>query len=149
MALLRRSDPFRDLVSLREAMNQLFEDSIVRPRGADLAPRVAGSLAVDMYETDEAVVVKSALPGVNPEDIDISIHGDTLTIRGETKAEKEVEEEKYIYREHYYGAFSRSLTIPVSIEADDAQAEFEDGILTLTLPKAEELKPKAITVKSK
>jgi HSP20 family protein len=148
MTLLRRSDPFRDLVSLREAMNQLFEESIVRPRGRALAPRATGSLAIDMYETDEAVVVKSAMPGVDPADIDISIQGDTLTIKGETKAEKEIDEEHYLYREHYYGAFSRSLTIPVAIEADAAEAEFDDGILTLTLPKAEELKPKAIEVKT-
>jgi HSP20 family protein len=102
-----------------------------------------------MYETDEAVVVRSAIPGVDPADIDISIHGDTLTIKGETKMEEEVEEKNYIYRERYYGAFSRSLTIPVSVQANDADAEFEDGILTLTLPKAEELKPKAIKVKTK
>jgi HSP20 family protein len=148
MTLLRRSDPFRDLVSLREAMNQLFEDSIVRPRGAAVAPRATGTLAIDMYETDEAFVVKSAIPG-DPGDIEISIHGDTLTIKGETKMEEAVEEENYLCRERYYGVFSRSLTIPVSIEADDAEAEFEDGILTLTLPKAEELKPKAIKVKTK
>jgi HSP20 family protein len=102
-----------------------------------------------MYETDEAVVVKSAIPGVDPADMDISIHGDTLTIKGETKMKEEIEEGNYVCREHYYGAFSRSLTIPVSIEADAAEAEFEDGILTLTLPKAEELKPKAIEVKTK
>jgi HSP20 family protein len=149
MTLLRRSDPIRDLVSLREAMNQLFEDSIVRPRGAALAPRATGALAIDMYETDEAVVVKSAIPGVDPADIDISIHGDTLTIKGETKREEEVEEENFFCREHYYGAFSRSLTIPVSVEAGGAEAEFEDGVLTLTLPKVEELKPKAIQVKTK
>ena len=92
MTLLMRSDAFRDLVSLREAMNQLFEDSIVRPRGAALAPRGTGTLAIDMYETDEAVVVRSAIPGVDPADIEISMHGDTLTIKGETKTEEEVEE---------------------------------------------------------
>jgi HSP20 family protein len=149
MTLLRRSEPFRDLVSLREAMNQLFEDSIVRPPSDALPARSTGSLAIDMYETDEAVVVKSAIPGVDPGDIDISIQGDTLTIKAETKVEEKVEEENYFCREHYYGAFSRSLTIPVAIEADAAEAEFDDGILTLTLPKAEELKPKAIKVKAK
>jgi HSP20 family protein len=102
-----------------------------------------------MYQTDEAVVVKSAMPGVDAADIDISIQGDTLTIKGETKVEEEVEEENYFYREQTYGAVSRSLTIPVAIDANAAEAEFEDGILTLTLPKAEELKPKAIEVKAK
>jgi HSP20 family protein len=149
MALLRRTDPLRDLVSLREAMNQLFEDSIVRPGSGGFAPQAGGRLAVDMYETEDSVVVKSAIPGVDPSDIDISIQNDTLTIKGETKMEKEVAEAAYVVREHYYGAFSRCLLIPVSIKADEAEAEFEDGVLTLTLPKADELKPKAIKVKTK
>ena len=149
MALLRRTDPLRDLVSLREAMNQLFEDSIVRPGSGNMVPRVGGRLAVDMYETDEAVVVKSAIPGVDPADIDISIQNDTLTIKGETKIEEEMAEANYVVREHYHGSFSRSLSIPVSIKANEAEAEFEDGILTLTLPKADELKPKAIKVKTR
>jgi HSP20 family protein len=131
-------------------MDRLFEESVVRPRSGELASRTAaGTLAVDMYETDEAVVVKTATPGVDPDDIDISITGDTLTIKGETRVEKEVEEERYVCRERRYGAFSRSLAIPVAIKADEAEAEFEDGILTLTLPKAEEVKPKAIKVRAK
>jgi HSP20 family protein len=146
MTQLRRRDPFRDLVTLREAMDQLLEESVVRPRPAAMASR---ALAVDMYETDEAVVVKTALPGVDPEDIDISITGDSLTIKGEFKADEEIEEADCVCRERAYGAFSRSLTIPVSIEAGEAEAEFGDGILTLTLPKAEALKPKAIKVKSR
>ena len=149
MSQLTRWEPFRDLISLREAMDRLFEESVVRPRSGELARPTVGSLAVDMYETDEAVVVKSATPGVDPEDIDISITGDTLTIKGETKVEEEVEEENYVYRERRYGSFARSLTIPVPIQADEAEAEFEDGILTLTLPKAEEVRPKAIKVQAK
>jgi len=146
MTQLRRRDPFRDLVTLREAMDQLFEESVVRPRQAAGASR---ALAVDMYETDEAVVVQTAMPGANPEDIDISITGDSLTIKGEFRTDEETEEADCICRERAHGAFSRSLTIPVSVEANEAEAEFEDGILTLTLPKAEALKPKAIKVKSK
>jgi HSP20 family protein len=149
MTQLTRWEPFRDLISLREAMDRLFDESVVRPRGAALARRVAGTLAVDMYETDEDVVVKASVPGIDPEDLDISITGDTLTIRGESRAEEEIEEADYIYRERRYGAFSRSLTIPTSVEADEADADFEDGILTLRLPKAEEVKPKAIKVKTK
>ncbi len=149
MTQLTRWEPFRDLISLREAMDRLFEDSVVRPRGGALAPRVTGSLAVDMYETDEDVVVKASVPGVDPDDLDISVTGDTLTIRGESKAEEHVEEENYVYRERRYGAFSRSIAIPTSVEADNAEADFEDGVLTLRLPKAEEAKPKAIKVKTK
>jgi len=149
MTQLTRWEPFRDLVSLREAMDRLFEESVVRPGGAALAPRAVGALAVDVYETDEDVVVKTSVPGVDPEELDISITGDTLTIKGETRAEEEVEEENYVYRERRYGAFSRSMTIPSSVKADEADAEFEDGVLTLRLPKAEEVKPKTIKVKTK
>lgn len=149
MMHLVRWEPFRDPVTLREAMDRLFEESFVRPRAGWLAQVGAGALAVDMYETDDAVVVKSTVPGIKPEDLDISITGDTLTIKGETKAEKEVKGENYIRRERRYGSFSRSLTIPVLIVSDKAEAEFENGVLTLTLPKAEEVKPKAIKVKAK
>ncbi|HET92304.1 MAG TPA: Hsp20/alpha crystallin family protein [Chloroflexi bacterium] len=149
MTNLVRWEPFRDLISLREAMNRLFEESVVQPAGGWLTPMQGATLAVDMYETDDAIVVKSALPGLNADDVNISITADTLTIKGETKAEEEIQEENYICREQRYGSFSRTLPIPVSVVADEAEAEFENGILTLTLPKAEEVKPKAIQVKAK
>ena len=149
MANIVRWEPFRDLVSLREAMDRLFEESYVRPRTARPVLTRTETLAVDMYETDDAIVVKSAIPDVKPEDLDISITGDTLTIRGETKAEEEIKEEHYIRRERRYGSFCRSLTIPLPIVPDKAEAEFENGVLKLTLPKAEETKPKVIKVKSK
>ncbi len=149
MTNLVRWEPFRDLMSLRAAMDRLFEESVVRPRTGWLAPIGVEALAVDVYETDEAIVVKSAIPGIKPEDLNISVTGDTLTIRGESKAEEEVKEENYIRRECRYGSFCRSLTIPTTIVADETKAEFENGVLTLTLPKAEEVKPKAIKVKAK
>lgn len=149
MTNLVRWEPIRDLVSLREAMDRLFEESFVRPQTDWLAPTEAGALAVDVYETEDAVVVKSAIPGVKPEDIDISLTGDTLTIKGETKFEEQVNEENYVRREMSYGSFSRSLSVPASVVTDEAEAEFENGVLTLTLPKAEETKPKVIKVKSK
>lgn len=149
MAELIRWEPFRELISLREAMDRLFEESFVHPRAGWLAPWGAETLAVDMYETDEDVVIKTSVPGVKPEDIDITITGDTLTIRGETKAEEKVERANYIRQERRYGAFSRSLTLPTAIVAEKAKAEFENGVLTLTLPKAEEVKPKTIKVKTK
>ena len=149
MAHLVRWEPFRDLISLREAMDRLFEESFIRPRAGWLAPLGAGALAVDMYETDQDVVIKSSVPGVKAEDIDITITGDTLTIKGETKAEEKVEKANYVRQERRYGAFSRSMTLPTSIVAEKAKAEFENGVLTLTLPKAEEVKPKAIKVKAK
>ncbi|MBN1815181.1 MAG: Hsp20/alpha crystallin family protein [Anaerolineae bacterium] len=149
MTNLVRWEPFRDLVSLREAMDRLFEESFVRPRTDWLAPTEAGALAVDVYETEDAVVVKSAIPGIKPEDIDITVTGDTLTIKGETKFEEEVKEETYVRREMRYGSFARTLAVPTSVVADKAEADFENGVLTLTLPKAEEVKPKAIQIKAK
>ncbi|MCX7683316.1 MAG: Hsp20/alpha crystallin family protein [Anaerolineae bacterium] len=149
MTNLVRWEPFRELISLREAMDRLFEESFVRPWSTWLTSPGEGTLAVDMYETDDAIIVKSPIPGVKPEDLDISITGDTLTIRGETRAETEVKEEKYIRRECRYGSFCRSLPLPVPVVADKAVAEFENGVLTLTLPKAEEVKPKTIKVKTK
>jgi HSP20 family protein len=149
MAHIVRWEPFRDLISLREAMDRLFEESFIRPRAGWLAPLGGEALAVDVYETDQDVVVKSSVPGVKPEDIDITITGDTLTIKGESKIEEKVEKANYIRQERRYGAFSRSVTLPTTIVAEKAKAEFENGVLTLTLPKAEEVKPKTIKVKAK
>jgi HSP20 family protein len=130
-------------------MDRLFEESFIRPGGGRLAPAGKEVPAVDMYQTDDAVVVKSAIPGIKPEDIDINITGDTLTIRGETRVEEEVNEENYIRRERRYGSFCRSLALPLPVVTEKAEAEFENGVLTLTLPKAEEVKPKAIKIKAK
>ncbi len=149
MAKLVRWEPFQDLMSLREAMDRLFEESFVRPRAGWPVRFAPGTLAVDMYETDEDVVVKTAMAGVKPEEVEITITGDTLTIKGETKTEEEIEQDCYICQERRYGAFSRSLLLPTSVVAEKAEAEFENGILTLTLPKAEEVKPKSIKVKAK
>lgn len=149
MTNLVRWEPFRDLISLREAMDRLFEESFVRPWGGWMRPGEAQAPAIDMYETGNAVVVKATLPGVKPDDLDIHITGDTLTIRGEVKREEETREANYIRRERYYGSFARSLPLPTRVVADDAEAVFEHGILTLTLPKAEEVKPRPIKVKTK
>jgi len=143
-----RWEPFREMMSLRQAMDRLLEDSFVRP--ARLWPELrAGELPIDMYQTKDEVVLKAALPGVKPEEVDITITGDTLTIKGEHKEEKETKEEDYLYKEHRYGAFSRSVTIPIQVESDKAEAVFENGILTLTVPKSEQVKPKQIKVKAK
>jgi len=108
-----------------------------------------GGLAVDVYETEDNVIVEAAMPGVKPEEIEVSLTGDVLTIKGETKAEKEVKEESYIRRERRYGSFCRSVSLPSGLEGDKAEAEFEHGVLKLTIPKAEEVKPKVIEVKTK
>jgi HSP20 family protein len=104
---------------------------------------------VDLYETDEDVVAKMALPGIDMDDIDVSVARNTLTIKAETKAEEEVEEDRYLCRERRFGTYARSLTLPVAVEADEAEATYENGVLTLRLPKVEEAKPKTIEVSVK
>jgi len=130
-------------------MDRLFEDSFVRPSRFWPDRLGRGELPIDMYQTANEVIVKASLPGVKPEEVDISITGDTLTIKGEHKEEQEVKQEDYFRKERYYGAFSRSLVLPVQVQSDKAEATFENGILTLTLPKAEEVKPKQIKIKAR
>ncbi len=149
MANLVRWDPFREMVSLRDAMDRLVEDSFVRPRSWLAPTEGVATLALDVHESDDALTVKASIPGVKPEDIDISITGDTLTIKGETREEKEEKSGNYHLRERRYGAFQRSVSLPTLVKADKASAEFENGVLTLTLPKAEEVKPKSIKIKTK
>ena len=148
MSSLIRWEPFSDLISLRDAMDRLFEESLVRPSSRLLVPWGMEQLAIDIIETKDEVVVKTAVPGVKPEDIDISIRGDTLTIKGETKMEEKIEKANLIRQERRYGAFSRTVGLPAGLDADDAEAIFENGVLTLHIPKREESKPKTIKVKT-
>lgn len=149
MSSLIRWDPFREAMSLRNAIDRLFEESFVSPRVGWWAPLGAADLAIDMYETKDQVVVKAAMPGIKPENTEVTITGNTLTIRGEAKEEKEVREENYLCRERRMGTFSRSIALPDGLKADKAEATFEHGVLTLKIPKAEEAKPKTIKVKTK
>lgn len=146
---IQRWQPFSELMSLRQAMDRLFEDSFVRPSRVLTTLGEAAAPALDVYQTPNEVVVKTALAGLKPEDINIDITGDTLTIKGETKAEQEIKKEDYLYQERRHGAFSRSVVLPGGLKPDKAEASLEDGILTLSIPKAEETKPKAIKVKAK
>lgn len=148
MSNLARWEPFRELISLREAMDRLFEESFVAPFGG-LRREEIGNLAVDMYETDKEIIVEASLPGVKPEDLDIQIVGDVLTIRGEVKREHETKKENYIHCERVFGSFQRSLRLPVPVVAESAKAEAEHGVVTLRLPKAEQVQPKSIRVKVK
>jgi HSP20 family protein len=146
---IERWQPFSELMSLRQAMDRLFEDSFVRPsRGLAALGEVAAP-ALNVYQTPTEVVLKAALSGLKPEDVSIDITGETLTIKGESKAEQEIKKEDYLYQERRYGAFSRSVVLPSGLKTDKAEATMEDGILTLTIPKVEEVKPKNISVKAK
>ena len=150
MADLIRWEPFWGTLSLREAMDRLFEERFVRPfRGWPLLEGEVQSLALDVCETDADLVVEASLPGFGSDDVDISVVGNTLTIKGEKKQEEEKEVGKYHYLERRRGAFQRAITLPAEVNADAAEAVFENGELKLTLPKVEEAKPKRIEVKVK
>ena len=147
MSDLTRWEPARDFMSLREAMDRLMDDAFMRPwrsHGGNL-----GMPAVDIYQTDAEVVVKAAVPGFKADEIQINVTGDVLTIKGEVKQKNEVKEKDYHLREQRWGSFERSLVLPTEVKSDAAKAEFENGILTITLPKDEKAKPKTITVKVK
>ena len=135
------------ITSLRQAMDGLFEDAFVRPSRAWAALRTEEP-AIDMYQTDRDVVVKASLPGVKAEDIDISVTGDVLSIKGESCEEREVKEDSYFRKEMRCGSFSRSLELPVPVKVEKAEAAFENGVLTLTMPKTEAAKPRQVKVKS-
>jgi HSP20 family protein len=141
-----RWQPLREMVTYNQMMDHLFDEFLGR-RPANYG--IVGIPEVDMYQTDDDVVVKATLPGVKAEDINISVTGDGLTIRGEIKEEKVTDKANYHLHERRSGTFARSITLPTSVVSDKAQAVFEDGVLNLTLPKAEEVKPKSITIKAK
>ena len=137
-------------MTLRDAMDRLFDDAFTRPFSLI---REGGSTwsspAIDMYQTDNEVVVKAALPGLKPDEVQINVTGDILTLRGEVKHEEEKKDKSWHIREHRWGSFERSVRLPTGVIADKARADFQNGILTITLPKLEEVKPKTITVKAK
>jgi len=146
MSTLIRWQPAREMMSLREAMDRLFDDSFTRP----LTVRDGWSTpAIDMFQTDDEVVIRATLPGFKAEDVQINVTGDVLTLRGELKHEEEQDNKAWHIREQRWGSFERAMVLPVNVVADKAKAEFENGILTVTLPKAEDVKPKTITVKAK
>jgi len=147
MSNLTRWEPVREMMTLREAMDRLFDDAFTRP--INLRDGGWSAPAVDMYQTDDEVVVKVALPGFKAEEVQINVTGNVLTLRGERKREEEIENKAWHIREHRWGSFERSLGLPTDVRADKANADFENGILTVTLPKAEEVKPKTISVKAK
>jgi HSP20 family protein len=126
-------------------MEHAFDDAFGGPRVLTWEPAELG-FALDVYETDDALVVKAALPGVQPEQVDISVIGDVLTVKGETKSEDETKDGNYHRRELRYGSFARSIALPTRVDHDKAEAKFENGILTISLPKAEEVKPKSIKI---
>ncbi len=140
--------PFREVSQLRREMDRLWDDFFgpgrlgLRPFEMEWAP------AVDVAETADKVVVKAEVPGMEPKDIDITLSGEILSIKGEKKSEREEKKENYRLVERSYGSFSRSLRLPAAVDVDQIEAKYDKGVLTVTCPKKEEVKPKAIEIKT-
>lgn len=146
MADIIRWDPFREMMTLRDAMDRMFENAFISPRTTEWFTEGEIPLALDVVEDDEKYIVKASVPGINPDDLEITYDNNMLTIKGKVEEEKDVEEKRYHIRERRFGTFSRSIALPSTINADKIEAEYKDGVLNLTLPKVEEAKPKKIKV---
>jgi len=144
MTVVRRPSPFGELVSLRQAMDRLFEDSFVRPTRWPAQEGVP--LPLDVQVTDNELVVNAQLPGIKPEDVAITVENGTLTIAGETRSDDRTERDQYLLQEIRRGSVSRTVTLPDGLEPDKATANFEHGVLTLHIPRAEQVKPRTIRI---
>ena len=142
--MLTRWDPFQEMLNLRRTVDRLFDNA--SPDHEWGQPTMWG-LAVDVVENKDDFIVKASVPGINPDDLDISYADDTLTIKGEIKSDNEVKENQYHFRERRFGSFSRSISLPTKIKGDAIEASYQNGVVTLRLPKAEEVKPKRIAIK--
>jgi HSP20 family protein len=145
MTIVRRPSPFGEFMTLRQAMDRLFDDDVFRPM------RWSGTLdgpglPLDVTTTPDDLVVEASLPGIKPEDVDITVENGTLTITGKTAEERKSEDGSYLVQEIRRGSFSRSVTLPNGLEPDKASATFEHGMLTLRIPKAEQTKPRQIRI---
>jgi len=148
---VRNWEPIRDLVTLREAMDRLFEESFVRPGSTRWARAEVRDgrfqLPLDAYVTDNELVIVASVPGLSPDEVEITIEGDTLSIQGEIAGP--IENVEYMIQQRPYGKFARTLRLNIPVDANGAEASFEHGVLVLTIPKAEEAKPRTIKVKTK
>jgi HSP20 family protein len=139
-------DSFRDFGDMQTEVNRLFDNFLGRPAQQPGSMERVWAPAVDMYETKDALMVAAELPGLDEKDIHLSIIGDVLSIRGERQWNQEVKQESYYRGERWYGKFERSLPLPMPVQADKVTAKYRDGVLTITLPKVEEIRPKEIKI---
>ena len=142
---ITRRDPFREILSLRSTMDRIFDNFMINEPTTWQKP-LEWNIALDVAEDEDQFTVKASLPGINPDDLTITFTDDTLTITGEVRAEQEEEGTRYHLRERCYGSFSRSIRLPRGINSDDIKADYDAGVLTLQLPKVEEVKPRKIEV---
>jgi HSP20 family protein len=141
MALVRW-DPFRELTALQTEVNRLFS----RMGGGDVTERQSWTPSIDVIETDEDIKLKADLAGMDPKDISIEVQDNVLTVSGERRFQEEVKEDKYYRIERRYGSFSRSIALPQAVNEDKIEAKYENGLLEVSVPKAEIAKPKRISV---
>jgi HSP20 family protein len=144
MATVTRWDPFQDALSLREAMSQLMEESFVQPTAAQGGKKFVPAL--DLSETADGYLVEAALPGVKPEDVEITVENNVLTIKGEARQEVDEQKRNFHRVERRFGSFQRTIGLPTTVKADAIQASLTNGVLRLEIPKAEEVKPRKISV---
>jgi len=144
MSAITRWDPFQNLSTLQEQVNRLFEGSL--PRRSDQSALTPWAPAVDIYETENELVLKADLPDVNEKDLDIRIESNTLTIKGERKLEEKVKEDNYLRVERTYGSFSRSFSLPSTVDSGSIKADYKNGVLTVELPKRAESKPRQVKI---
>jgi HSP20 family protein len=144
-ATLTHFQPFRGVTTLQDQINRLFNETL--DRSSDEANLTPWAPAVDIYETEQNLVVKADLPDIKPEELDIRVENNILTIRGERKFEKSVNENNYLRVERSYGSFSRSFSLANTVNTEAIQADYKNGVLTLSIPKREEAKPKQIKVR--
>ena len=145
MVRVTRWDPLRDMITMRQAVDRMLDDTFAR--GSETRGTGAWLLPMDAYITEEAIVIRADVPGIQPEELEITLEGDTLAIRGEIRREED-SQRKYVLLERPIGKFERTLNINTPIDHEQVEASFKDGVLTLTLPKADAVKPRQITVKS-
>ena len=157
MATLVRWNPARDLAAMHRAMDRLFEAPMAQPRWRLASNHSFGNVAVNLYETDDSVVVEATLPGYTSDQVDLSVEDGILTLKGEVNHDSEDSNAddntngnspKYYVRERFHGSFERRFRLPSEVDADAAEANFENGLLTITLPKAEAAKRRQIPVKA-
>jgi HSP20 family protein len=146
MTIVRRPSPLGELVSLRQAMDRLFEDSFVRPRTLGFGFDAGATLPLDITDTADALLIDAALPGFKPEDVDVTVENGTLTIRAESRDERESKQGEAVVREIRRGSVNRTVTLPTGLESDKATATFENGVLQLRIPRAEAVKPRQIRI---
>lgn len=144
MSTMTRWDPFRELTTLRDEMNRLFSRAV--PEAGRGGQASTWSPAVDVFDTADAIVLKAELPGLKPEEVEVEVDDDVLSIRGERTFREEVEEGRYHRIERAYGAFARTMALPAGVKAGEITASFTDGVLEVRVPKAEQATPRKITI---